>query len=124
MDTKKVLHDVRQKRISGVFWSNILRWEHFVPTSALKAEAREIHMSPHFVVLLRSSSSCLVTMQRRYVVRLRNYYICRYLGGDMSIVDEICRIRGFQEELAAQTPPLQLVGQVQIPAYPVQVLGK
>ena len=29
---------------------------------------------------------------------------CRYLGGDLALVDEVCRIRGFQEELAAQRP--------------------
>ena len=28
----------------------------------------------------------------------------RYLGGDLSLVDEVCRIRGFQEEMASRRP--------------------
>ena len=30
--------------------------------------------------------------------------LCRYLGGDLALVEEVCRIRGFQEEMAAQRP--------------------
>ena len=30
--------------------------------------------------------------------------LCRYLGGDLSLVNEICRNRDFQEELAIQNP--------------------
>ena len=30
--------------------------------------------------------------------------LVRYLGGDLSLVDEVCRIRGFQEEMAARAP--------------------
>ena len=30
--------------------------------------------------------------------------LCRYLAGDLSLVDEICRFRGIQEELAVQAP--------------------
>ena len=30
--------------------------------------------------------------------------LCRYLGGDLGLVDEVCAIRGFQEELAADRP--------------------
>ena len=30
--------------------------------------------------------------------------LCRYLGGDLALVDEVCRIRGFQEEMAAHRP--------------------
>ena len=30
--------------------------------------------------------------------------VCRFLGGDTTLVDEVCRIRGFQEELAANRP--------------------
>ena len=26
--------------------------------------------------------------------------LCRYLGGDLALVDEVCRNRGFQEQLA------------------------
>ena len=30
--------------------------------------------------------------------------LVRYLGGDMCIVDEVCALRGLQEELAAERP--------------------
>ena len=30
--------------------------------------------------------------------------LCRWLGGDLAIIDEVCAIRGFQEQLAAQRP--------------------
>ena len=36
---------------------------------------------------------------RRQVAEL----VVRYLGGDLTIIDDVCRIRGFQEELAAST---------------------
>lgn len=39
--------------------------------------------------------------------------LVRYLGGDMALVDEVCRIRGFQEEMAAQRPedPRRIFGE-------------
>ena len=37
---------------------------------------------------------------RRQAAELR----CRYLGGDISLVDEVCALRGFQEELAVRAP--------------------
>ena len=30
--------------------------------------------------------------------------LCRYLGGDLSLVNEVCRNRGMQEQLAVQNP--------------------
>ena len=30
--------------------------------------------------------------------------LCRWLGGDLSLVDEVCTLRGFQEQLAARAP--------------------
>ena len=30
--------------------------------------------------------------------------LCRYLGGDLSLVDEVCALRGFQEQLAVRVP--------------------
>ena len=40
--------------------------------------------------------------------------LCRYLGGDLALVDEVCRIRGFQEEMAAQRPedPRRIFGRL------------
>ena len=38
----------------------------------------------------------------------------RYTGGDLSLVDEVCAIRDFQEELAAKAPtdPRRILGEV------------
>ena len=30
--------------------------------------------------------------------------LCRFLGGDISLVDEVCALRGFQEEMAVRAP--------------------
>ncbi len=40
--------------------------------------------------------------------------LCRYLGGDLALVDEVCRSRGFQEQLAVYAPedPRRLFGEV------------
>jgi len=40
--------------------------------------------------------------------------LCRYLGGDLGLVDEVCRIRGYQEELAAERPndPRRVFGEL------------
>ena len=40
--------------------------------------------------------------------------LCRYVGGDLALVDEVCRNRGFQEQLAVQAPedPRRLFGEV------------
>ena len=40
--------------------------------------------------------------------------LCRWLGGDLSLVDEVCALRGFQEELAIRAPedPRRLFGEV------------
>ena len=39
--------------------------------------------------------------------------LCKYLGGDLSLVDEVCTIRGVQEELALHAPedPRRLFGE-------------
>ena len=40
--------------------------------------------------------------------------LCRWLGGDLAIIDEVCALRGFQEELAIRAPedPRRLFGEV------------
>ena len=42
------------------------------------------------------------TKQAARVRRQAAELLCRYLGGDLALVDEVCRIRGFQEEMAVQ----------------------
>ena len=39
--------------------------------------------------------------------------LARYLGGDMSLISQVCTLRGFQEQLAVQTPedPPRVFGQ-------------
>ena len=52
----------------------------------------------------------------RHAARVRRQaatLLCRFLGGDLGLVDEVCRIRGFQEELAVRAPedPRRLFGE-------------
>ena len=44
------------------------------------------------------------TKQAARVRRQAAELLCRYLGGDTKLVEEVCRLRGFQEELAVQAP--------------------
>jgi len=39
--------------------------------------------------------------------------LCRWLGGDLAIIDEVCALRGFQEQLAGQAPedPRRIFGE-------------
>ena len=46
----------------------------------------------------------LTTKQAARVRRDAAELLCRYLGGDLTLVDEVCRIHGFQEQLAAESP--------------------
>ena len=53
----------------------------------------------------------------RHAARVRRQaaeLLCRYLGGDLALVDEVCRSRGFQEQLAVYAPedPRRLFGEV------------
>ena len=59
------------------------------------------------VMLLQGHAAAKV---RRQAAEL----LCRWLGGDMAIIDEVCALRGLQEELAVRAPedPRRLFGQV------------
>ena len=59
------------------------------------------------VMLLQGHAAAKV---RRQAAEL----LCRWLGGDLAIIDEVCALRGFQEELAVRAPedPRRLFGQV------------
>ena len=53
----------------------------------------------------------------RHAARVRRQaaeLLCRYLGGDLAVVDEVYRNRGFQEQLAVRAPddPRRLFGEV------------
>ena len=62
---------------------------------------------------LSSHSSCQDILQLEYGARLQSFYVS-YLGGDLSLVDEVCTLRGFQEQLAVRAPddPRRLFGEV------------
>ena len=49
------------------------------------------------------------TQARRQAASL----LCRWLGGDLSLIDEVCRARGFQEQLAVRAPehPARVFGE-------------
>ena len=66
------------------------------------------------VVDVRGIVEIVMLLPGRHAARVRRQaaeLLCRYLGGD---VDEVCRIRGFQEQLAAQAQedPRRLFGEV------------
>ena len=65
------------------------------------------------IMLLQGHHAAMV---RRQAAEL----LCRWLGGDLRIIDEVCRIRGFQEELAAHRPddPRRVFG-LEVEAAPV-----
>ena len=53
---------------------------------------------------VRGIVEIVMLLPGRHAARVRRQaaeLLCRYLGGDLALVDEVCRIRGFQEELAA-----------------------
>jgi len=65
---------------------------------------------------LRGAVELTFLLPGRHAARVRRQaaeLLCRYLGGDLSLIDEVCRIRGFQEELATQRPedPRRIFGE-------------
>ena len=66
---------------------------------------------------LRNAVELTILLPGRHAARIRRQaaeLLCRYLGGDLALVDEVCRNRGFQEQLAVQVPedPRRLFGEV------------
>ena len=66
---------------------------------------------------LRSAVELTFLLPGRHAARIRRQaaeLLCRYLGGDLALVDEVCRNRGCQEQLAVQVPedPRRLFGEV------------
>ena len=69
------------------------------------------------VVDVRGIVEIVMLLPGRHAARVRRQaaeLLCRYLGGDLALVDEVCAIRGFQEELAVRAPedPRRLFGEV------------
>ena len=59
------------------------------------------------VIGIRGAVELILLLPGQQAARVRRQaaeLLCRYLGGDISLVEEVCRLRGFQEELAAGAP--------------------
>ena len=59
------------------------------------------------VIGIRGAVELILLLPGQQAARVRRQaaeLLCRYLGGDISLVDEVCRLRGFQEDLAVQAP--------------------
>ena len=66
---------------------------------------------------VRGIVEIVMLLPGRQAARIRRQaaeLLCRYLGGDLALVDEVCRNRGFQEELAVARPedPRRVFGEV------------
>ena len=59
------------------------------------------------------------------VRRQASELLVRYLGGDLSLIDEVCRIRGFHEEMAVRAPddPRRVFGEA-VEAGPSGAVGE
>ena len=56
---------------------------------------------------LRGAVELTFLLPGRHTAKVRRQaaeLLCKYLGGDLALVDEVCRIQGFQKELAVQAP--------------------
>ena len=75
------------------------------------------------VANIRGAVELVLLLPGHHAARIRRQaasLLVRYLGGDGSLVDEVCRLRGFQEELAAQNPedPRRVFGEAVEAAAP------
>ena len=69
------------------------------------------------VATCRGVIELIMLLPGRHAAQVRKQaadLLCRWLGGDLSLVDEVCTLRGFQEELALHAPedPRRLFGEV------------
>ena len=76
------------------------------------------------VACVRGIVEIVVLLPGRHAARVRRQaaeLLTRFLGGDLSLVDEICRNRGMQEELAVQNPedPRRIFGEAVEAAGPL-----
>ena len=76
------------------------------------------------VANIREVIELVLLLPGRHAARVRweaASLITRYVGGDLALVDEICRNRGMQEELAARNPddPRRLFGEAVEAAGPM-----
>ena len=77
----------------------------------------------------RSIVELILALPGRHAARVRRQaakLLVRYLGGDLSLVDEVCALRGFQEELAVRAPedPARAFGEAVEAAPPAECLSR
>ena len=68
------------------------------------------------VTNLRGAVELTFLLPGRHAAQVRRKaaeLLCRYLGGDLTLVDEVCALRSFQDELAVEAPadPRRLFGE-------------
>ena len=59
------------------------------------------------IIDIQGAVELVLLLPGRYAAQVRRQaaeLLCRWLGGDLSIIDEVCAIRGLQEQLAARAP--------------------
>ena len=83
--------------------------------SDLKFPGRGQRKTP--VASVRGIVEIIMLLPGQHAARVRRQaaeLLVRYLGGDLAIIDEVCALRGFQEELAIRAPedPRRLFGEV------------
>ena len=77
----------------------------------------------------RSIVELILALPGRHAARVRRQaakLLVRYLGGDLSLVDEVCALRGLQEELAVRAPedPARAFGEAVEAAPPAEYLSR
>ena len=68
------------------------------------------------IIDVQGAVELVLLLPGRYAAQVRRQaaeLLCRWLGGDLSIIDEVCAIRGLQEQLAARAPedPRRMFGE-------------
>ena len=66
-----------------------------------------------YVTSVRGIVEVVMLLQGQQAARVRRQaaeLLCRWLGGDMAIIDEVCALRGFQEQLGGSAPPFRSGG--------------
>ena len=81
------------------------------------------------VANIRGAIELVLLLPGRHAAQVRRQaasLLVRYWGGDIALVDEICRNRGMQEELAAQNPndPRRAFGEAVEAAAPASVIDE
>ncbi len=82
------------------------RWRRGRRNTKVTAKVTDVRGVVEVVMLLPGRMAARVRSEAARI-------LCRWLGGDLVIIDEVCAIRGFQEQLAVRAPedPRRLFGE-------------